>query len=137
MMQNFCGPETAISEDAAREMNPLVLAFVGDSVQTLYIRAKLALSHDFKSGKLHLLASKSVNAEAQARTYEEIKDRLTREETDIYKRARNSKTPSTAKNASLADYRKATGLEAVLGYLYLTGKRERLRELLELSLREI
>ncbi|NLK17698.1 MAG: ribonuclease III [Clostridiales bacterium] len=135
MMENFCGD--AIDEAAAREMNPLVLAFVGDSVQTLYIRAKLALSHDFKSGKLHELASRSVCAGAQAKTYEEIKHLLSDEEMDIYRRARNSKNYSGPKNASVADYRKATGFEAVLGYLYLTGKHDRLFELLKHSCREI
>jgi len=134
MLQNF---GQVLDEAAAREMNPLVLAFVGDSVQTLYIRARLALSHDFKSGKLHELTSRSVCAEAQAKTYEEIKHLLSSEEMDIYRRARNSKSSGSAKNASIIDYRKATGLEAVLGYLYLTGKYDRLRKLLDYSCRQV
>jgi len=115
-----------IDREQAKAMNPVVLAYVGDSVQMLYIRTRLALLHDCKSGKLHKLTSLSVNAAAQAETFEKIKTLLTEEETDIYKRARNSKTQSAAKNARITDYRKATGLEAVIGYLYLTGNYDRL-----------
>lgn len=119
-----------ITKADAVKINPLVLAFVGDSVQMLFIRTKLALSHDFKSGKLHLLAADVVNATAQARTYDSIKENLSEEELDVYKRARNSKTLSSAKNAKITDYRKATGLEAVIGYLYLIGETGRLNALL-------
>ncbi len=125
-----------ISKEQAAGLNPLVLAFVGDSVQMLYIRTRLALSCGLKSGKLHKLAILSVNAAAQAETLEKLKGNLTEEETDIYKRARNSKSGSSAKNAKITDYRKATGLEAVLGYLYITGQRERLKELLNISFKE-
>ena len=111
-------------------LNPLVLAFVGDSVQMLYVRSKLALSHDLKSGRLHLLATEVVNAAAQAKTYENIKEMLFEDELEIYKRARNSKTGSSAKNAKITEYRKATGLEAVIGYLYLTGNYDRLNIIL-------
>lgn len=125
----------AIEKKQAMDLNPLVLAFVGDSVQMLYIKTKLALSHDCKSGKLHTLAKESVNATAQAQTYEDIKDILTEEEMQVYKRARNSKTSSSAKNAKITDYRKATGFEAVIGYLYLTGQSGRLITLLDASCR--
>jgi ribonuclease-3 family protein len=125
-----------IDKQQAREMNPLVLAFIGDSIQMLYVRKRLALSHGVKSGKLHKLALLSVSAAGQADTLESIKDFLTQEETEIYKRARNSKTASAAKNAKITDYRKATGLEAVLGYLYITGQSQRLEEILDLSFKE-
>jgi ribonuclease-3 family protein len=125
-----------INKQQAKEMNPVVLAFIGDSIQMLYVRKRLALSHGVKSGKLHKLALLSVSAVGQADTLESIKDFLTEEETEIYKRARNSKTASAAKNAKITDYRKATGLEAVLGYLYITGQSERLEEILDLSFKE-
>lgn len=115
-----------IKEDQAKQMNPLVLAFVGDSVQTLYVRAKLAVNCNTKAGKLHLSASKEICAATQAITAEKLIGEFTEEERSIYLRARNSKTKSFAKNADIIDYHKASGLEAVLGYLYLTGKNERL-----------
>lgn len=136
MTNNLFILNSVIEKTQAKEMNPLVLAFVGDSVQMLYIRTKLATSHGFKSGKLHLLAAMSVSATAQAKTYEDIKDKLTEDETDIYKRARNSKTSCSAKNAKITEYRKATGLEAVIGFLYLTGQYERLNMILDLSCRD-
>lgn len=119
-----------VCKEQAKNLNPLVLAFVGDSVQMLYVRSKLALSHDLKSGRLHLLAAEIVNASAQAKTYENIKEMFSEEEIDIYKRARNSKTGSSAKNAKITQYRKATGLEAVIGYLYLIGNYDRLNIIL-------
>lgn len=115
-----------ITSEEAKQMNPLVLAFVGDSVQTLYVRAKLATSEGAKAGKLHLIASKEICASTQADTVEKLIETFSEEEKDIYHRARNSKTKSFAKNADIIDYHKASGFEAVLGYLYLTGKKERL-----------
>lgn len=125
-----------ISKEQANAMNPLVLAFIGDSVQMLYIRTRLALAYSCKSGKLHKLANMSVNAAAQADTADNIKNTLSEEETDIYKRARNSKSQSAAKNARITDYRRATGLEAVIGYLYITGQYTRLDEILNLSFKD-
>lgn len=122
-----------IEKTEANKINSLVLAYIGDNVQMLFIRTRLALSHNCKAGKLHKLTSLSVNASAQAETYEKVKDLLNEEETDIFKRARNSKTSSVAKNAKITDYRKATGLEAVFGYLYITGQHKRLEELLNYS----
>jgi ribonuclease-3 family protein len=125
----------AVDKAQAKQLNPLVLAFVGDSVQMLYIKTRLALTRGCKSGKLHFLTAESVNASAQAKTYEDIKGILNEEEMEVYKRARNAKTSSAAKNAKITEYRKATGFEAVLGYLYLSGQNDRLGQLLEASCR--
>ncbi len=126
-----------ITEEQAKQMNCLVLAFVGDSVQTLYVRTKLAVQHSSKAGKLHLFASKEICASSQAQRAELLLEKFTDTEKDIYLRARNSKTKSVAKNADIIDYHKASGLEAVFGYLYLTGNSERLGYLLSYSGGEI
>lgn len=122
-----------ITIEQARQINPLVLAFVGDSVHQLIVRANLTCSHSARAGQLHELATKQVKASAQADAVNRILSTLTEEETDIYKRARNSKTSTIAKNATYATYKKASGYEAVIGYLYLIGANDRLSELLDLA----
>lgn len=120
----------AITPKQARELNPLVLAYVGDSVQMLYVRTRCALTVGSKAGTLHKMVSSEVKAEAQAKTLDGIMPELTEEEQDVYRRARNSHTNNIAKNATVADYKKASGLEAVIGYLYLSGQHDRLLALL-------
>jgi Uncharacterized protein conserved in bacteria len=124
---------SVMSTADARSLNPLVLAFVGDSVQQLYVRTKLVESSSGKSGALHKLAVKEIKAVAQAEALERLLPLFTEEETAVYKRARNSKANTTAKNASVADYKKASGFEAVLGFLYLSGQHERLAFLLNVN----
>ncbi len=120
-----------VSLKDAYNMNAVVLAFIGDAVHTLAVRAELALTHTSKTDKLHAMTSKRVKAAAQAELLEFIKDEFNETETEIYMRGRNAHTATVAKNATLADYKKATGLEAVIGYLYLTGQTGRIKELLE------
>lgn len=86
-----------------------------------------------KSGALHKLATKEIKAEAQADKIEKLLPCLSEEEVAVYKRARNAHYSSSAKNASIGDYKKASGFEALLGYLYLTGKHDRLNELLSIE----
>ena len=119
-------------KNKVKQMNPLVLAFVGDGVETLFVRAKVALSYGEKANALHRKASAEVNAHAQSQQAERILPYLTEEEVEIFHRARNSKSRHHAKNFSVTDYRRASGLEAVIGYLYLTGETDRLKELFEL-----
>ncbi|MBO4535003.1 MAG: ribonuclease III [Clostridia bacterium] len=123
-----------ISPERARGLDPLVLAYVGDGVETLWVRTHFALEAPTDSaGKLHRKTVGVVSAEAQAKGADAILDLLSEEERDVYRQARNHKTKSGAKNATVGDYHKATGLEAVWGYLYLTGRQERLDELLALA----
>ncbi len=122
-----------LTEKEALALNPLALAYVGDAVQSLYVRHRLVAEHDFKAGELHKLTSALVNAKEQAVLAEKLLDVLTETERSVYLRGRNGKSHHKAKNQTGADYRKATGLEAVLGYLYLTGKFERLAQLLEVQ----
>ena len=120
----------AISVKQAREMNPLVLAYIGDSVQMLYVRTRTAVESGSKAGVLHKAVSQEVKAHSQAVAAEKILPLLTVEEEGIYRRAKNSHTNNIAKNATSSDYRKASGYEALIGYLYITGQRERLAELI-------
>ncbi len=119
--------------DKVRNMNPVVLAFVGDAVYTLYVREKVVSSGDYKTGALNKMAAQTVCASAQARLAEQISTFFTEAENDVFRRARNAKKTSRAKNASVADYNASTGFEAVIGYLYLTGNYARLNELLALK----
>ncbi len=119
-----------LTKKQAGELNTLVLAYIGDAAWSLYTRHRLAISHDLKAGELHKLASAEVNAGAQAALVDRVWECLTDEERDVFLRGRNSKAHHKAKNQSGADYRKATGIEAVIGYLYLIGEQERLEWLL-------
>ena len=116
--------------EQAKMLSPLSLAFVGDAVYTLYARSKVIQHSDAKNGALHTEATKLVKASGQAEMADAILSLLTEEEMGVFKRARNSKTNSVAKNASIGDYKKATGFEALVGFLYLTGQDERLKYLL-------
>lgn len=116
--------------DDAKQLNSLVLAFVGDGVQTLYVRTKLVNASSSKAGVLHKLVAGEINAVHQSKAVMSLLEIFNTEEMEIYKRARNSKTNSSAKNANIIDYKKASGYEAVIGYLYLTGQSERLDYLL-------
>ena len=120
-----------LSEKEILGLNPLVLAFVGDSVQQVMVRTRLACSSTAKAGELHKLQSEQIKASAQAKYMDEIMSILTEDEIAIFKRARNTHMNTMAKNASVADYKKASGFEAVIGYLYLLGKNERLEEFWE------
>ena len=120
-----------ISKDEARQISPLVLAFIGDGVQTLYVRTKLVLTSTLPPNALHKKTTEKVKAVSQAKQIKSLLSVLTEEELAIFKRARNSNVQSSAKNASLADYKQASGYEAVIGYLYLTANHERLNYLLQ------
>ncbi len=114
----------------AKNVNPVVLAFVGDAVYSLFVREKLTFNLDSKAGELNKLATKEVKATAQAKFYLDIKDLLNEEENAIFHRARNAKKTTRAKSASITEYNTSTGFEAILGYLYLTGQTDRLNYLL-------
>ena len=134
-MNNYFNFKTLDKSDLKKE-NPQVLAFVGDGVYTLFIRNKIVLEHHAKSGELHKLTTDYVKASKQSVTIEKLMPILTEDEMSVYKRARNYKTASVAKNASVVDYKRATGLEAVLGYLYLAGDQERLNYILSVCIGE-
>ncbi|MBR2385435.1 MAG: Mini-ribonuclease 3 [Clostridia bacterium] len=111
-------------------LSSIVLAFVGDAVYSLFVRERLAFENDSKTGELNKLSSEIVCAKAQAKRIDEIMPILTEEEIAIFKRARNTKKGAKAKHASVVEYNKSTGFEAVIGFLYITGEYERLNYLL-------
>lgn len=117
-------------------INPIVLAFVGDAVYSLFVRERLAFLSDAKTGELNKLATSEVRASAQAKFIEEIKDLLTEEEIGVFKRARNAKKTTRAKSASVVEYNMSTGFEAVLGYLYIKGDIDRLNFLLNKGIKD-
>ena len=119
-----------ITEEKARLMSPVVLAYLGDAVYSLYVREKLAFCSDAKSGALNKKAAQTVSAGEQAKLVTAILPLLTEEEQSIYRRAKNAKKISKAKNQSPTDYSKSTGFEALIGYLYVTGQEARMNYLL-------
>ncbi len=119
-----------LDKNKATNISPVVLAFVGDAVHSLYVREKLVYSHDCKTGQLNKLATNEVKASAQAQLFKEIMPLLTEDELAVFKRGRNAKKSTKAKNATVADYNTATGFESLVGFLYITGQTERLNFLL-------
>lgn len=116
-------------KERVKQMNPVVLAFVGDAAYTLFVRQRLALSAGCKTGELNRRASEVVSAHGQSGALERILPLLTEEEEEIFRRGRNAKKPTKSKNATVGEYVRSTGFEALVGYLYLTGQYARLCEL--------
>jgi len=114
--------------------SPLTLAYIGDSVYDLMIKSIIVNQGNKPVNKLHQQTSTYVQASAQSQAMRIIQQHLTEEELAVYKRGRNTKSVSAAKNQSITDYRRATGFEALIGYLYLKKDWERLLELVELGL---
>ena len=118
----------------AKQYSPLTLAYIGDAVYEIIIRTILVEHGNAPVNKLHQKASSLVKAQAQANLIHLIEKDLNEEELSVYKRGRNAKSATTAKNASIRDYRTATGLEALVGYLYLDNQMERALKLVKLGL---
>ncbi|MDO4188199.1 MAG: ribonuclease III domain-containing protein [Lachnospiraceae bacterium] len=116
------------------EYSPLALAFIGDSVFDVVIKSVIVEEANCQVNKLQTKTSKIVRATSQALIVDALKDELTEEEANILRRGRNAKPYTKAKNASYSEYCKATGLEALVGYLYLKGETERLVSLIRTGL---
>lgn len=114
-----------------RTYSPLTLAYIGDGVYELIIRTVVVERANRNVNDLNRIAVRYVKASAQAEIIEALQPFLTEEEAEIYKRGRNAKPHSAAKNASLSDYHKATGFEALIGYLYLADRTDRVLELVK------
>mgnify|MGYP002509525555 CR=1 FL=1 len=121
----------------AATYSPLVLAYIGDAVYELMIRAKIVNDGNMQVNKLHKKSAGLVKAETQANLIKALTPYLNEEELTVYKRGRNAKSATVAKHATVADYRMATGFEALIGWLFLSEQFERLTELTALALREI
>ena len=125
-----------IDEKKAVTMNKITLAFVGDAVYSLFMREKFSLRYAVKPFVLTEACSEAVSAKEQAAKVDEMikSGFLTEEEEAVYRRARNAKKANKAKGATVTDYHKSTGFEALLGFLYLTGRDERLYEIMNYGL---
>lgn len=117
-----------------RTYSPLTLAYIGDAIYDLIIRSLVVSEGNARAGKLHKRTSRLVKAQAQAEMMDRLLPLLTEEEAGVYRRGRNAKSYTMAKHATMADYRKATGFEALMGYLYLRDEFERLLDLVKAGL---
>ncbi len=117
-----------------REYSPLTLAYIGDCIYDLVIKSLVINEGNKQVNKLHQETSKLVQASAQSLMMRTMQEHLTEEEHAVYKRGRNAKSVSPAKNQSITDYRRATGFEALLGYLYLKKDYKRLLDLVKIGL---
>jgi len=117
-------------------LQPLVLAYIGDAVYEAYIRTMLVINKKTNVNTLHKMSIKYVKAKAQSDIVHRIADKLTQEEQDVVRRGRNAKSVTVPKNAEITDYRYSTGYEALIGYLYLINNTARLMEILRLSVEE-
>lgn len=113
------------------------LAFIGDAVYNVYIRSYLASRSYIHTGVLHKQSVKYVSAKAQSRIMDNIIEHLTEDETNIYKRGRNSNVTTISKNVDVIEYKKATGFEALIGELYIQKKTARLEEIVSMSIKAI
>ena len=126
-----------LTEQKAKQLNPVALAFVGDAVYSTYVRQRLALSGDGKVADLQRVAGKIISAKGQSAFLDKVYPLFTEEEADLFRRGKNAKKATKSKSATSLEYNRSTGFEAVLGFLYLTGNERRICELLSVSDEEI
>ena len=124
-IDSYIRDQFGLKKKDIRTYSPLTLAYIGDGIFDLIIRTIVVDKGNTSPNELHRHTSSIVKAHTQALMVEALEKELTSEEYDVYRRGRNAKSVTTAKNASVADYRKATGFEALMGYLYLEDKFER------------
>ena len=125
-----------IEERDIKTFSPLTLAFIGDGVYEIIVRTLIVDQGNTSPSKLHQMSAHIVRAESQAAVIDSLQEILTDEEKEVARRGRNAKSNTHAKNASVMDYRKATSLEALLGYLYLKGEDERILKLVKTGLKK-
>ena len=132
--QEYIGEVLNLQEVDIKTYSPLVLAYIGDCVYDLIIKSMMINKGNNKVHKLHEMTSSYVQASAQSFMMREMQEHLTEEEHAVYRRGRNAKSISPAKNQSITDYRRATGFEALIGYLYLNKEYKRLMDLVKIGL---
>ncbi len=136
-IDSYIKEQFAIPEVDIRTYSPLALAYIGDGVYDLVIRSIVVARGNTRAGELHRRTSRIVRAQAQAQMIDVLLPRLTEEEREVYRRGRNAKSPTMAKNATMLDYRKATGFEALMGWLYLRDEFARVVELIRQGAEEL
>ena len=132
-LNDYLNEQFNIKAQDIRTYSPLTLAYIGDAIFDVIIRSILVNKGNTAVNKLHTRASSIVKAPTQAKIVAAVMDELTEDEKDIYRRGRNSKPHTKAKNATTMDYLEATGFEAVMGFLYLSGNMERALDLIKLG----
>lgn len=133
-IDSYIKEQFQITDVDIRTYSPLTLAYIGDGIFDLIIRSLVVAKGNTRAGQLHKRTSQIVKAHTQAAMAEALLPHFSAEEAEVYRRGRNAKSPTMAKNATMADYRKATGLEALFGWLYLQDEFERVVELTKLGL---
>ena len=128
--------DSNLTESEVNQLSSLVLAFVGDVVFSFYVKTKVLNLTKLKVNALNANTSKLVNAHSQREMLFKLMPILTEQEAQIVKRARNTNIHTKAKNYSIEEYRHATAFEALIGYLYLTRRYERLNEILKLAVEQ-
>lgn len=131
MKELFC-----LKDQDIRSYSPLTLAYIGDGVYELVIRTILVKNGNCPVNRIHRKASSLVKASAQSAIMRKIEEQLTQEEHAVYRRGRNAHSPTMAKHATMADYRRATGFEALIGYLYLREEYTRMLDLIRMGIGE-
>jgi ribonuclease-3 family protein len=136
-LNDYINEKFDISPKDIRTYSPLTLAYIGDAIYDLIVRSVLVNRGNTAVNNLHKKASAIVKAQTQSDLAAAMMDDLTEEEKDIYRRGRNSKPHTKAKNATTIEYLEATGLEAVIGFLYLTGDMDRAVEIIKTGLERL
>lgn len=129
--------ELGSREKKAQDIQPLALAYLGDTLCDLYVRSLLTVGSSLSPHQMHLKASSYVNAASQAKMAELLMDDLTQEEQQVLRHARNQKSLTVPKNMSPVDYKWATGFEALLGYLFIDGQEERCWQIMKTGLSKL
>lgn len=132
-IDSYIREQFGVADVDIRTYSPLTLAYIGDGIYDLVIRTIVVGKGNTRAGDLHRRTSQIVKAHTQAQMMDILLPVLTEEEESVYRRGRNAKSPTMAKNATMSDYRKATGFEALMGFLYLKDEFERLVELVKIG----
>ena len=135
-IDSYIKEQFGIAEVDIRTYSPLTLAYIGDGIYDLVIRSMIVAQGNTKASQLHNHTSHLVKAHSQSAMMEYLLPVLSEEEEAVYKRGRNAKSPTMAKNASMSDYRRATGFEALMGYLYLKEDYTRMLTLVRMGIGE-
>jgi len=132
MDYGFC----KVNKEDVAQLNPLVLAYLGDAVFEMYVRMHIVGNGRYKTNTLHKMSIAYVSARAQAKILDRIFEQLNEKEKEIVRRGRNAHANTIPKNATIADYKKATAFEALIGYLFLMKNEARLEEVIGWALEE-
>ncbi|MCR5557857.1 MAG: ribonuclease III [Butyrivibrio sp.] len=136
-LNDYLNKEFGIESQDIRTYSPLTLAYIGDAIFDVIVRSILVNKGNTAVNKLHQRASSVVKAQSQAAFVKVLMDDFTEAEADYYRRGRNSKPHTKAKNATTMDYLEATGFEAVIGFLYLSDNMDRACELIKLGIERL